>query len=92
MPDLPHPTGQTGQTGQTGDSTFPWFFGLVRESGGYRIAAAGSTEAQVRRALQAETAPTLIAIQEELPPLGISEHAWRPWLPKSGDTPLRGAV
>src|SRR5438094_718373 len=38
-----------------------WFFGLLRESGGYRIVAAGPTEGRVRRAMADQSAPTLIA-------------------------------
>ena len=58
-----------------------WFFGLLRESGSYRIVAAGPTEARVRRAMADQTAPTLVATWDELSGLGIPDSERRRWLP-----------
>jgi hypothetical protein len=60
----------------------PWFFGLLREGGGYRIIAAGPSEGRVRRALLEQSAPTVVATWDELPALGIGEAEARRWLPQ----------
>ena len=65
----------------------PWFFGLVREGGCYRIAAAGPSEARVRRALAEVTVPTMIATPEELPALGVPDSETRRWLPQPAEQP-----
>ena len=59
-----------------------WFFGLLREAGGYRVVAAGPSEGRVRRALATHTTPTLVVTREDLPALGVSETEWRRWLPE----------
>lgn len=70
-----------------------WFFGLLREAGGYRIVAAGPSEARVRRELDPYTNPTLIATLEDLPSLNVGEVEWRRWLPGAAtDEPHPGAV
>jgi hypothetical protein len=63
----------------------PWVFGLLRESGSYRIIAAGPTEGRVRRAMADQTAPTLVATWDELAGLGIGESERRRWLPQASD-------
>lgn len=61
-----------------------WFFGLMREAGGYRIVASGPSEARLRRELEQKyTTPTLVATLEELPGLAIGESQWKPWLPEA---------
>jgi hypothetical protein len=60
----------------------PWFFGLMREAGGYRIVASGPTEGRVWRELAQYTVPTLVVTLEELPGVGIGEAQWRQWLPR----------
>jgi hypothetical protein len=60
-----------------------WFFGLLREAGGYRIVAAGPTEGRVRRAMEGQTNPTLIVTQDDLASVGIGEREWRRWLPEA---------
>ena len=61
-----------------------WYFGLLREAGSYRIVAAGASEGQVNRALEAHSSPTMVVTLDDLPSLGLSERDWRPWLPPDG--------
>ena len=79
-------TSATGaaQYGAAEPAQGPWFFGLLRESGGYRIIAAGPTEGRVRRAMADQSAPTLVATWDELAGLGIGEAERRRWLPPAG--------
>ena len=59
----------------------PWYFGLMREAGGYRIVAAGPTPARVDRELAHIQVATMIVTQDELPPLGIGASELSRWLP-----------
>ena len=59
----------------------PWFYGVLREGGGYRLVASGPTEGRVRRAMSAYTTPTMVVLREELSGLGISEKETGKWGP-----------
>lgn len=59
-----------------------WFFGLIREGGGYRIVASGPTEARVNRELVRYTSPCMVVQRDDLPALGVPEREWRRWLPE----------
>jgi hypothetical protein len=65
----------------------PWFYGLVREGGCYRIAASGPTEARVRRALADVSVPTLVVMRDELSALGVPDSEVRRWLPDAIERP-----
>ena len=59
----------------------PWYFGLMREAGGYRIVASGPSRARVDRELAHIQVATMIVTQEDLPPLGIGASEISRWLP-----------
>ena len=59
----------------------PWYFGLMREAGGYRIVAAGPTVARVDRELAHYQVATMIVTRDDLAPLGIGASELSRWLP-----------
>ena len=61
----------------------PWFFGLMRDAGSYRIVAAGEREAQVRREMAHIEVPTMVVTAEDLPDLGIGDAERQRWLPEA---------
>ena len=63
-----------------------WYFGLMREAGGYRIVAAGPSPARVDRELAHYQVATMIVTQDDLPPLGIGPSELSRWLPPKPST------
>ena len=61
----------------------PWFFGLMREAGGYRIVAAGPNAARINREIEHYPVATMVVTREALPSLNIGEVEIRRWLPES---------
>ena len=63
-----------------------WYFGLMREAGGYRVVSAGPTVARVDRELAHYQVATMIVTQEDLAPLGIGASELGRWLPPTTST------
>jgi hypothetical protein len=58
-----------------------WFFGLMREAGGYRIVASGPKRAGVWQAMAHIAVATMVVTRDDLPDLCIGETELRRWLP-----------
>jgi hypothetical protein len=58
-----------------------WYFGLMREAGGYRIVASGPKKAGVWQAMAHIAVATMVVTRDDLPDLCIGETELRRWLP-----------